>query len=118
MANIEIKQGNKIVHNKTKMEKRTLLFYRHSCCELPKSSSKPVASLLPNANRESELKVLVAQPCPTLCDPMDGSLPGSTVHEIFQMRILEWAPVSFSRGSSQLRDRTWVSCIADRRFTI
>ena len=39
----------------------------------------------------------VAQSCPTLCDPMDGSLLGSTVHGIFQARILEWAAISFSR---------------------
>ena len=54
----------------------------------------------------------------TLCDPMDGSLPGSTIHGIFQARILEWAAISFSRGSSQPRGWTRVSCIADRRFTI
>ena len=60
----------------------------------------------------------VAQSCPTLCNPMDCSLPGSMVHGIFQARILEWAAISFSRGSSQPRDQTWVSCIADRRFTI
>ena len=45
----------------------------------------------------------VAQSCPTLCDPMDDSLPGSTVHGIFQARILEWAAISFSRASSQPR---------------
>ena len=60
----------------------------------------------------------VTQSCSTLCDPMDGNLPGSTVHGIFQARILEWAAISFSSGSSQPRDRTQVSCIADRRFTI
>ena len=49
---------------------------------------------------------------------MDGNLPGSEVHGILQARILEWAAISFSRGSSQPRDRTQVSCIADRRFTI
>ena len=65
---------------------------------------------------ESESEV--TQSCLTLCDPMDSSLPGSAVHGIFQARILEWAAVSFSRGSSQTRDRTWVSCIADRRFTV
>ena len=59
----------------------------------------------------------VAQSCLTLCDPMDSSLPGSVVHGIFQARILEWAAISFSRGSSQPRDQTWVSCIADRCFT-
>ena len=65
---------------------------------------------------ESESEV--AQSCLTLCDPMDGSLPGSAVHGIFQARILEWTAISFSRGSSQPRDQTQVSCIADRRFTI
>ena len=65
---------------------------------------------------ESESEV--AQLCPTLCDPMDSNLPGSAVHGIFQARILEWAAISVSRGSSQPRDRTRVSCIADRRFTI
>ena len=60
----------------------------------------------------------VAQSCPTLCDPMDGSLPGSAGHGIFQARILEWAAISFSRRSSQTRDRTRVSYTADRRFTV
>ena len=64
------------------------------------------------------MKVLVAQLCPTLCDPMDCSLPGSSVHGILQGRILEWIAISFSRGSSQSRDRTQVSCIAGRFFTI
>ena len=49
---------------------------------------------------------------------MNGNLPGSSVHGIFQARILEWAAISFSMGSSQPRYRTWVSCIADRRFTV
>ena len=60
------------------------------------------------------VKSEVAQSCLTLCDPIDGSLPGSAVHGIFQARILEWAAISFSRGSSQPRDRTQFSCIADR----
>ena len=46
--------------------------------------------------KESE----VVQLCPTLCDPMDCSPPGSSVHGIFQARILEWVAISFSRGSS------------------
>ena len=58
----------------------------------------------------------VAQLCPTLCHPMDGSPPGSTVHGILQARILEWVAISFSRGPFQPRDRTQVSRIADRRF--
>ena len=60
----------------------------------------------------------VAQSCPTLCNPMDCSPPGSLVHGIFQAWILEWVDVSFSRGSSWPRDRTPVSRIVGRRFTI
>ena len=48
----------------------------------------------------------------TLCDPMDCSLPGSSVHGISEASILEWVAISFSRGSSQPRDRIQVSCIA------
>ena len=58
------------------------------------------------------LKVKVTQLCPTLCDPMDN-----TVHGILQARILEWVAISFSRGSSQPRNQTQVSCIAGRFFT-
>ena len=65
---------------------------------------------------ESESEV--AQSSPTLCDPMDCSLPGSSAHGILQARVLEWVAVSFSRRSSQPRDRTWVSRIAGRHFTI
>ena len=53
----------------------------------------------------------VAQSCLTLCGPMDCSLPGISVHGIFQARILEWVATSVSRGSSQPRDQTWVDCI-------
>ena len=56
-------------------------------------------------------KVLVIQSCPTLCDPMDCSPPGSSVHGISQARILEWVAISLSRGPSQPRDGTRVSCI-------
>ena len=45
------------------------------------------------------------------CDPMDYSLPGSSVHEISQARTLEWVAISFSRGSSRLRDWICISCI-------
>jgi len=47
---------------------------------------------------ESESEV--AQLCPTLCDPMDCSIPGFSVHEILQARVLEWGAIAFSRGSS------------------
>ena len=60
----------------------------------------------------------VCQSCPTLCDPVDCSPPSSSVHGIFQARILEWVATSFFRGSSRPRDGIRVSYIADRRFTI
>ena len=56
--------------------------------------------------------------CVRLCDPMDCSLPGSSVRGIFQARILEWVVISFFRRSSQPRDWTWVSHIVGRSFTI
>ena len=52
------------------------------------------------------------------CDRMDCSLSGSSIHGILQARIPEWVAISFSRGSSRPRNRTQVSCIVDRRFTI
>ena len=51
------------------------------------------------------------QLCPTLCNPMDYSPPGSSVHGILQARILEWVAISFSRGSSWPRNWTHVSCL-------
>ena len=51
-----------------------------------------------NLNQESESESEVAQLCPTLCDPMDCSLSGSSVHGIFQARVLEWIAISFSNG--------------------
>ena len=60
---------------------------------------------------------LVAKSCPTLCNSMNCSPPGSSVHEILQARILEWVAIPFSRGSSQHRNQTWISCIAGRFFT-
>ena len=62
--------------------------------------------------KESE----VAQSCPTLWDPMDCSLSGSSIHGIFQARVLEWIAISFSRESSRPRDKTQVSCIVGRHF--
>ena len=63
------------------------------------------------------LACMPAQWCLTLDDSMDCSLPGSSVHGISQARILEWVAISSSRGPSQCRDRTHVSCIAGRFFT-
>ena len=58
------------------------------------------------------------QSCPILCDPMDCSPPGYSVHEIFQAGILEWVAMPSSRGSSPLRDQTWVFCIAGICFAV
>ena len=73
-----------------------------------------LATLVVKSESESE----VAQSCPTLCDPMDCSLSGSSIHGIFQARVLEWIAISFSRGYSPPRNRTLVSLIAGRCFTI
>ena len=61
---------------------------------------------------------LVTQSCPTLCNSMDCSPPGSSVHGILQVRILEWVAIPFSRGSSQPRDWTHISWITGRFFTV
>ena len=53
--------------------------------------------------------VQLLQLCPTVCDPMDCSLPSSSVHGILQAKILEWVAIPFSRISSQTKDRTRVS---------
>ena len=62
--------------------------------------------------------MLVTQLFPTLCDSMGYSLPGSSVQGVLQARILEWVAIPFSKGSSQPRNQTEVSCIAGRFFTI
>ena len=77
---------------------------------------QPIWLLCPPLSPETETEV--AQSCLTLCDTMDCSLPGSSIHGIFQATVLEWVAISFSRGSSQTRDRTLVSCIAGRHFTV
>ena len=61
-------------------------------------------------------KVLMAQSCLTLCDPMGYRLPRSSVQEILQEKILEWVAIPFSRGSSWPRDSTQVSYIADNFY--
>ena len=60
---------------------------------------------------------LVTQLYPTLYDPMGCSSPGSSIHGTSQTRILEWIAISFSRGSSQLRDRTCISRTGSGFFT-
>ena len=73
-------------------------------------------STRPFKMKESESEL--AQSCLTLCNPMDCSLPGFSIHWIFQARVLEWLAIAFSRGSSWPRDQTQVSHIAGRRFTL
>ena len=68
--------------------------------------------------KRKKVEVLVVQSFPTLCDPLDCSLPGSSVHGILQARILEWVAIFISRGSSPPRDQTEVSCIVGRFFTL
>ena len=65
---------------------------------------------------KSESKV--PQSCLTLCNPMDCSLPGSSVHETFQARVLQWVAISLSRESFWPRDQTRVSSIANRYFSV
>ena len=77
-------------------------------------------STIMRATQES-VKVSVAQPCPTLCNPMDRSPPGSSVHGLLQVRMLEWVAISFSRASSWPRDGiSWPgdAGTAGRLFTI
>ena len=88
----------------------------YTCNTLQKCATRTcfhfTASLLNPLKRFLFLKKVrseVAQSCPTLCDPMDCSLLHSSVHRIFQARVLEWVAISFSRGSSWPRDQTQVS---------
>ena len=82
--------------------------------EVPKLPHRPTCERVLESESERE----VTQSCPTLCDLIDCSLPSSSVHGILQARVLEWVAISFSRGSSQPRDRTWVSCIGGRHFNL
>ena len=77
------------------------------------------SSSLPHTLIEWKWKCyLVAQSCLTLSDSLDCSPPGSSVHGLIQARTLECIAIPLSRGSSQLKDGTWVFRIADRFFTI
>ena len=55
---------------------------------------------------------VLTQSCPALCDPIDYSLPGSSIHGIFQERFLEWLAISYFRESCWPRDQTHISCVA------
>ena len=88
--------------NNSGIKPRSPAFQADSLSSEP--SGKP-----PNLENKSESEVI--QSCLTLCDPMNCSPPGFSVHGILQARILEWTAISFFRGSSQPRDRICVSCI-------
>ena len=83
-----------------------------------KSDSCTIAWICCRTFSCSESESEVAQSCPTFCDPMDCSLPGSSLHGILQARVLEWGAISFSRGSSWPRDWTRVSHIPGRYFNL
>ena len=91
---------------------------REACCAIVHEVTKNRTLLSYWTQFNFCLESEVTQSCLTLCDPMDYNLPGSSVHGIFQARILEWVAISFSRGSSLPRDWTQVSRIVGRRFTI
>ena len=80
-------------------------------------SSFPLTSFMISCIELEVVCVQVSQSCPTLCNPVDCILPGSSVHGILQTRILERVAISFARGPSQPRDRTQVSCTAGGFFT-
>ena len=86
-------------------------------CSTILASCRLLTLFFPLSFLEWKVKVLVAQLCPTLCNPRDCSSPGSFVYRILQARILEWVAISFSRKSSQPRDGTQISCITGRFFT-
>ena len=97
--------------------------------EIPHHSFFSLCALVPQpliGNLEAEMVVemrasrgvvMQDQSSPTLCNPRDCSPPSSSVHGIFQARILEWVTISYSRGSSQPRDQSRVSCTAAGFFT-
>ena len=90
--------------------------------DLPDPGIKPMSTALQAdslalSHRGIIFYCLVTQLCPTLCDPVDCSQPGFSVHGILQARILEWGVISYFRGSSQSRDQThvsFISCIGSR----
>ena len=72
----------------------------------------------PSIDNKSMRVCLVAKLCLTLCNPMDCGLPGSSTHGISQAKTLEQYAISFSRGSAQTRDGSYVSCTAGDSFPL
>ena len=75
-------------------------------------------SIIKPAQKGQKKKKFVTQSWAILCNHLDYSSPGSSVHGILQARILEWVAILFSRGSSSCRDWTCISCIAGKFYTI
>ena len=99
--------GTKIPHA---MWPKKKMYMNHAIFRI--STSLPIVSRrLSCKYLLSESESEVTQSCPTLCDPMGLNLPGSSVHGIFQARVLEWVAISFSRRSPRPRDRTRVSTL-------
>ena len=92
------------------LEKKKNLLNRMWVCSPSVQQSQPTET--------KERKREVSQSCPTLHDLMNCSWPGSSIHGIFQTRILGWVAISFSRGACWSRDRTQFSSAAGRLFTI
>ena len=90
----------------------------YAICKLEKQESQWQTSVQVWRTKNKWKWSEVTQSYPTLCDPVDCSQLGSSVHGIFQARILEWVAISFSRRSSWPRGWIWVSCIVGRHFTI
>ena len=112
------KKANCVSQMTSEWESSIVDFHLESCCFSKRKWSVCVL--------ESKLLLLLSfLPCQlywrygwqTLCDLMDCGLPGSSDQVVLQARILEWVAVCFSRGSSQPRDQTCVSCTAGRFFT-
>ena len=99
----------KAEHQRTDVFK---LWYWRRLLRVPWTARRSNQSTL----KESESEV--AQLCWTLCNPMDCSLPGFSIHGILQARVLEWVAISFSKGSSRPRDGTRVSRIPGRHFNL
>ena len=92
--------------------------YDHSNILLYPASVYPGVHLTLSPKLLLKCELTVTQLCLTLCHPVDCSWPGSSVYGILQARILEWAAIPISRGSSWLRDQTGVSLIEIRFITI
>ena len=107
------------LHMQVKNQQFKVNMEKQTGCKLGKEHAKVVyCHSIYLTSMQSSVQFSSAQSCPTLCDPMDCSLPGSSIHGIFQATVLEWIAISFYRGSFQPRDWTLVSRIVDRRFTI